>query len=102
VYLRVLGFSSRPCLAPASLQVVYDKGPVTGHVWKDFSSLRAQVAAEWDALPHSADVISQSLQDKVAKVLEKCQGGLMGNRDSDTAAAAAAEAANQQMPTASS
>eukprot|EP00775_Hariotina_reticulata_P005943 gene5943-6182_t len=84
------------------LQVIYDKGPVVGHVWRDFSSLRVQVTAEWDALPRSANVVSQSLQAKVAKMLAHSQGGLRGvNKECDTAGAAAA-AASQQRPTASS
>jgi hypothetical protein len=36
--------------------------------WKTFAQLRQQVAAEWAALPKSAQVVSQPLQDKVAAV----------------------------------
>ncbi len=51
------------CLPPP--QVVYDCGPVAGHKWEDFDTVRARAAREWSALPKAADVISASLQAKV-------------------------------------
>ncbi len=45
--------------------MVYDCGPVAGHQWDDFDTVRARVVREWAALPKTADVISASLQAKV-------------------------------------
>ncbi|GLC38639.1 hypothetical protein PLESTB_000455100 [Pleodorina starrii] len=46
------------------LRLVYDKGPLEG-VWDDFDTVRARLAAEWSALPRTADNISASLREKV-------------------------------------
>lgn len=49
------------------LRVVYDCGPLppAAGVWEDFDGVRARTAAEWPALPLTADNISPSLKDKV-------------------------------------
>ncbi|KAK9909867.1 hypothetical protein WJX75_008746 [Coccomyxa subellipsoidea] len=49
------------------LKVVYDHGPIQ-NTWKNFKQLRQQVAQEWAALPKAADVVSEPLAEKVAKV----------------------------------
>lgn len=52
------------------LQVVYDHGPVPGLVWDSFDALRQRLLSEWEALPPTADVLSPSLKEKVARELE--------------------------------
>lgn len=48
-------------------QVVYDKGPVPDYCWENFEQVRQRVD-EWESLPRSAQVYSQSLQQKVARI----------------------------------
>ncbi|KAJ2806403.1 hypothetical protein H4R21_000879 [Coemansia helicoidea] len=43
------------------LQVVYDCGPVAGHVWDDFDAVRARLAAQWARLPPRAAAVSGAL-----------------------------------------
>lgn len=50
------------------LQVVYDCGPLQGHTWDDFDTVRKRVAEEWPALPKTADVISTPVRDLIAQV----------------------------------
>ena len=57
------------------LEVIYDCGPVEVK-YRKFSELKADIAAQWSALPPKADVISQSLKQKTATnmaAMEKCQ-----------------------------
>lgn len=49
------------------LEVVYDCRPVQVP-WQSFSEVRARVQTEWSSLPPAADVISQSLREKMAKL----------------------------------
>jgi nicotinamide phosphoribosyltransferase len=51
--------------------VVYDHGPVEGLAWDDFDAVRVRLAAEWEALPPSADNLSASLRAKVAEESRK-------------------------------
>ena len=46
--------------------------------WDNFSVVRQRVAAEWAALPKTADVISQTLKDKIAFVREARESGQDG------------------------
>jgi len=53
-------------------QVIYDCGPVATHQWEDFDAVRARLAAEWAALPPTADVVSAPLRAKMdARLLGK-------------------------------
>lgn len=52
-------------------QVVYDHGPLESHEWDSFDDVRTRLAAEWAALPPTADVISPSLRAKMTKELGK-------------------------------
>ena len=54
-----------PAGAEDLLQVVYDKGPVAGMEWDDFSAVRDRVNAEWGALPKAADPLSAELKELI-------------------------------------
>ncbi len=47
------------------LAVVYDKGPVRGFKWDDFSTVRERVAREWKQVPKSYDPVSSELRAKI-------------------------------------
>jgi nicotinamide phosphoribosyltransferase len=49
------------------LQVIYDCGPKPSHKWDDFTTVRERVKREWSELPKTADVISQSLKNKITE-----------------------------------
>lgn len=49
------------------LKVVWDKGPVQGHVWDDFATCRARARGEWSKLPAQHDPISHVLREKIAR-----------------------------------
>lgn len=49
------------------LKVVYDCGPVEGHQWDNFETVRRRVGEQWPALPRKADNLSASLKSKVAQ-----------------------------------
>jgi len=54
-----------PAGAEDLLQVVYDKGPVAGMEWDDFSAVQDRVNAEWGALPKAADPLSAELKELI-------------------------------------
>ncbi|KAI8322079.1 NAPRTase-domain-containing protein [Martensiomyces pterosporus] len=43
------------------LKVVYDCGPVRGHRWDDFATVRKRVGEQWKRLPPKASAVSSSL-----------------------------------------
>ena len=45
--------------------------PQQDHSWDSFDAIRSRVAAEWAALPRTADVISGSLRALQARVREE-------------------------------
>ncbi|KAI8870877.1 nicotinamide phosphoribosyltransferase [Ramicandelaber brevisporus] len=51
------------------LKVVYDCGPVKGHTWDDFDSVRARLNRQWQALPPVTNVISSELDVKIKATL---------------------------------
>lgn len=53
------------------LEVVWDHGPVKGHKWDDFDTMRARVRKDWDALPPVHDPRSASLQAKIKALVEE-------------------------------
>lgn len=74
------------------LQLMYDSGPVAGHVWDDFDTMRLRVAQQWAALPPCADNYSATLKAKVER-LRRDMHGLKAAR-AEAAAAAAGSAAD--------
>ena len=54
------------------LRVVYNQGPPeTGFEWESFDALRERVETEWNALPPTANVISDSLHAKIKLLRSK-------------------------------
>jgi hypothetical protein len=73
------------------LQVVYDCGPVEGHSWQDFDTIRDRVSQQWASLPPNADNYSASLKAKVER-LRQDMHGLAAARAQEVSAAAAVAA----------
>lgn len=81
-------------VAPADdmLQLVYDCGPVEGHSWCEFDTLRERVEQQWAALPPHADNYSASLKAKV----QRLQADMHGLSKSGPAAASASASARAE------
>lgn len=47
------------------LKVVYNKGPVPGHTWDNFTSVRERLNDQWAKCPKKADVVSEGLKKRV-------------------------------------
>jgi nicotinic acid phosphoribosyltransferase len=52
------------------LQVVWDHGPVPGHKWDDFDTLRKNVSENWKQVPKTYDPVAPELRQKIAKWIE--------------------------------
>ncbi|KAJ2005047.1 hypothetical protein GGI04_000837 [Coemansia thaxteri] len=50
-----------PANAENLLRVVYDNGPVAGHVWDDFATVKQRVGKQWSKFPPRARAVSDSL-----------------------------------------
>lgn len=74
------------------LQLVYNSGPVAGHAWDDFDTMRVRVAQQWAALPHCADNYSATLKAKVER-LRRDMHGLKAARAEAAAASSTADVA---------
>jgi hypothetical protein len=47
------------------LKVVWKNGPVAGHVWDDFDTIKQRVQDEWRVLPKMYDAVSEELNQVV-------------------------------------
>jgi nicotinic acid phosphoribosyltransferase len=52
------------------LKVVWKNGPVAGHVWEDFDTIKQRVQDEWNALPKMYDAVSEELNEVVKQWTE--------------------------------
>lgn len=78
--------------------MVYDKGPVQeGYHWENFDKLRQRVADEWESLPRTAQVYSQSLQHKIDRISREHvseDGKQVGQQQQQAAAASLSKTAS--------
>mmetsp|Transcript_14445 Transcript_14445/g.16023 ORF Transcript_14445/g.16023 Transcript_14445/m.16023 type:complete len:150 (-) Transcript_14445:59-508(-) len=55
------------------LKVVYDCGPIKGHTWDDFDTIKKRVETEWNACPKAHDPISKELYEQITIWKKKLQ-----------------------------
>jgi hypothetical protein len=91
--IRQWGDPTHSLISSFLLQVVYDCGPVPGHSWEDFDSLRDRVAQQWAELPPAADNYSASLKAKVERLRQDMHGLKAARAEASAAGRAAAAAA---------
>jgi len=77
--LKVLRVNGVPTVFPAKedendpnnlLKVVWNCGPVKGHVWEKFDTLRERIKQEWPKVPKTYDPVSQELKQEIKTWIE--------------------------------
>jgi nicotinamide phosphoribosyltransferase len=52
------------------LRPVYDRRPLDVPVWDDFQTIRHRISTEWSSLPRNAEILSDTLKEKIRKISE--------------------------------